>query len=132
MYGAGLRYYDPRYHKASTVSIRTTSNGLGASLVGVANVAGCRRLHLPSPTLTAFRLESETMRPLPVELWLKILGLTLHTYQPTDIPLEVPFIRSARARNHEDELAAQDKVMLNVLGLVCRSWREMCLSFTSM
>jgi hypothetical protein len=71
------------------------------------------------------------MQPLPVELWLKILDFTLHPCEPADIPLYFPFIISARARQNERELVAQDKAMLRVLGLVCRSWREMCLSFGS-
>jgi len=71
------------------------------------------------------------MQPLPVELWLKILDFTFHSCEPADIPLYFPFIRSARAYRRERELGAQDKAMLCVLGLVCRSWREMCLSFGS-
>ena len=71
------------------------------------------------------------MPPLPVELWLKILDFTLYSCDPADIPLDFPFIRSARARRCERELVAQDKEMLHILGLVCWSWREMCFSFGS-
>ena len=71
------------------------------------------------------------MLPLPVELWLTILDFTLHSCDPADIPLDYPFISSARARRCERELEAQDKEMLHILGLVCRSWREMSLSFGS-
>ena len=71
------------------------------------------------------------MPPLPVELWLKILDFILYSCDPADIPLDFPFISSARARRCEGELVAQDREMLHILGLVCRSWREMCLSFGS-
>ena len=77
------------------------------------------------------KLDSGTMPPLPVELWLKILDFTLHPCEPADIPLYFPFIRSARARRCERELVDQDTAMLRVLSLVCRSWREMCLPFGS-
>ena len=76
-------------------------------------------------------LEPDTMPPLPAELWIKILEFTLHLCQPADIPLYFPFIESARARQREKEQVAQDKAMLHVLNLVCRTWREMCLSFDS-
>ena len=78
-----------------------------------------------------FLPRSPLMPALPAELWLMILDFTFYSCDPADIPLYFPFIRSARARRRERELVAQDKAMLRVLLLVCRSWREMCLSFGS-
>jgi hypothetical protein len=99
-----------------------------ASLVGlVCEIASELQVGFLPPS----KLDSGTMSSLPVELWLKILEFTLHPCQPADIPLYFPFNRSARARRREEGLAAQDKAMIRVLGLVCRSWRGMCSSFGS-